>query len=81
MFEANWGQSMFRYNLYVFDREGGLIIQYHPFEAAGHEAAVDHAGSLNGHQPMELWSEDALVKSWPHRSSGATCTCGCACAA
>lgn len=61
---------MFRYNLYVFDRMGGLIVEYHPFDAVDHEAAVDHAAALNGSHPMELWSEDALVKSWPARKPG-----------
>ena len=61
---------MFRYNLYVFDREGGLIIEYYPFDAADHDAAVGHAGRLNDCHPMELWSEDALVKSWPIRKAG-----------
>ena len=61
---------MFRYNLYVFDREGGLIIEYHPFEAATHDAAIDHAARINGSNAMELWSDDALVKSWPLRKPG-----------
>jgi hypothetical protein len=61
---------MFRYNLYVFDREGGLIIEYHPFEAADHDSAASHAAGLNDCHPMELWSEDILLKSWPVRETG-----------
>jgi hypothetical protein len=51
---------MFRYNLYVFDRAGGLVIEYHPFEAASHEAAIGRATDINAHCAMELWCDEAL---------------------
>jgi len=72
---------MFRYNLYVFDREGGLIVEYHPFEAAGPEAAIRRAEDVNAHRPMELWRDEDLMRRWPLRSSGCACPNGCPCPA
>ncbi len=55
---------MFRYDLYVFDREGGLIVGYHPFHEQDHQAAINYAATLVEQRPMELWLNDVLVKSW-----------------
>ena len=72
---------MFRYNLYVFDRAGGLVIEYHPFEAVSNEAAISRATDINAHCAMELWCDEALVKSWPFRPHPCLCPNGCPCPA
>ena len=56
---------MFRYNLYVFDRVGGLIIHYHHFEADSHETAIARVADYQEQRPMELWSDDLLIMNWP----------------
>ena len=60
---------MVRYDIYIFEREGGPIIGYHPFEVADDAAALEFAAALSEHRPMELWREDILVQTWPKEAS------------
>jgi len=54
-----------RYNIYVFDREGGVIVGYHPFEVTDDAAAIAFAAAFTEcRRPMELWREETLVQSW-----------------
>ena len=55
---------MVRYNIYIFDREAGMIIRYHPFEAADDAAALAFAAAFSEHRPMELWREETLIECW-----------------
>ena len=65
----------------LFNLVGGLVIEYHPFEAVSREAAISRATDINAHCAMELWCDEALVKSWPFRPHPCLCPNGCPCPA
>ena len=52
------------YNLYLYDKEGGVVVGWHRFDALKDSDALEIADGLVSQPPAELWRGDLLVKQW-----------------
>ena len=52
------------YDLYLFDKEGGIVVGWHRFDALEDSDALEIADGLVSHPTAELWRGELLVKQW-----------------
>ena len=52
------------YDLYLFDKEGGIVVGWHRFDALEDSDALEIADGLVSQPAAELWRGDLLVKQW-----------------
>ena len=52
------------YNLYLYDKEGGVVVGWHRFDALKDSDALEIADGLVSQPPAALWKGDLLVKQW-----------------
>jgi hypothetical protein len=55
---------MITYDLYLFAKEGGVVVGWHRFDALQDSDALEIADRLVSQPPAELWRDDSLVKQW-----------------
>jgi hypothetical protein len=52
------------YDLYLFAKEGGVVVGWHRFDALQDSDALEIADRLVSQPPAELWRGGDLVKQW-----------------
>ena len=57
------------YDLYMFASGQAILLGWHRFEAVDEAAAIELAGGLARHPPLELHCEGLLIKRWDGKPS------------